>query len=228
MALRLILADDHALVRAGLRVLLDQEADFEVVAEASDGCRALDLVRQAQPDVVVMDLSMPCLSGIEATRQLRVDTPLSKVVALSQHADPRFVESAFLAGATGYVIKEEVYGELVRAIRAVAAGQVYLSPTLTERVGAANLRLPTAQPVAVTLEAPEAGAVFVSGSFNQWQPQSMQRMPGKNGWWMLSLELAPGAYQYRFKVGDQWCINASKEQIANADGACNNVISVAE
>jgi len=228
MVLRLVLADDHALVRAGLRVLLDQETDFEVVAEASDGCQALGLVRQAQPDVVVMDLSMPCLSGIEATRQLRVDTPLSKVVALSQHADPRFVESAFLAGATGYVIKEEVYGELVRAIRAVAAGQVYLSPTLAERVGAANLRLPAARSVAVALEATEAGAVLVVGNFNQWQPQPLQRMPDKNGWWMLTFELAPGTYQYRFKVGDQWRVCASEEWITNADGTCNNVISVAE
>jgi DNA-binding NarL/FixJ family response regulator len=227
MVLRLVVVDDHVLVCAGLRALLDQESDFEVVGEARDGCQALDLVRQVQPDVVVMDLSMPRLSGIEATRQLRVDTPLSKVVALSQHADPRFVDSAFQAGATGYVIKEEVYGELVRAIRAVAAGQVYLSPALAERVGAANLQLPATQPVAITLEAPDAQTVFVSGSFNQWQPQPLQRMPDKKGWWLLTLALAPGTYQYRFKVGDQWRISASTEQIANADGADNNVICIA-
>jgi DNA-binding NarL/FixJ family response regulator len=134
MPLRILLVDDHAMLRQALGSLLDQEVDFEVVAQASDGRQALDQVRQEKPDVVVMDLTMPHLNGIEATRQIKAECPQVQIVALSQHTDRRFVVGMFQSGATGYVVKEEIFTELARAIRTVAAGQVYLSPPVAGMV----------------------------------------------------------------------------------------------
>lgn len=122
------------MLRQALGALLDQEMDFEVVAQASDGRQALDLVRREKPDVVIMDLTMPHLNGIEATRQIKAEHPQAQVVALSQHTDRRFVVGVFQSGATGYVVKEELFTELARAIRTVAAGQVYLSPPVAGMV----------------------------------------------------------------------------------------------
>ncbi len=126
MSTRLLLVDDHAVVREGLRAILALEPDLEVVGEASDGRAALALARQLQPDVVVMDLGMGALNGIEATRQLVRDCPSSKVVVLSMHADESFVLAALAAGAAAYVVKAARAEELVRAIRAVATDRRYL------------------------------------------------------------------------------------------------------
>ena len=132
--MRVLLADDHNIVRSGLRRLLDAEPDIEVVAEASDGREAVELATQQSVDVVVMDLAMPNLNGVEATRQILAQSPAPKVIVLSMHLDRRFVAGALQAGASGYLLKDCAAEELVSAIRSVAAGRTYLSPQISEVV----------------------------------------------------------------------------------------------
>jgi DNA-binding NarL/FixJ family response regulator len=134
MPLRLLLADDHAIVRDGLRSLLSEESDLVVVAEASDGHEAVRLAREHLPDVVVMDVEMPSLNGIEATRQLRGEFPDCRVVALSMYSTPRLVLEMFRAGAAGYLLKDCVFEELVRAIRDVQSGRRYVSSAIADVV----------------------------------------------------------------------------------------------
>jgi len=126
-----LLVDDHAIIRQGLRSLLEKQPDIEVVAEAEDGRKALELVRKVLPDIVVMDVSMPGLNGIEATRQICSELPQVRVIALSIHSNRRFVTDMLRAGAAGYILKECLFDELVQAIQAVAAGDSYLSPRIT-------------------------------------------------------------------------------------------------
>lgn len=126
----IILVDDHVMLRRGLRMLLDAEPDLRVVGEAGDGSGVLDLARSHAPNVVVMDVTMPGVDGIEATRRLLAELPDTRVVALSVHAGQRFVGDMLRAGARGYVLKESAPEELVTAIRAVARGDTYLSPSV--------------------------------------------------------------------------------------------------
>ena len=126
--MKVLIADDHRMVREGLRSLLSDQPDLEVVAEADNGRQALELAAEHQPDVVVMDVAMPQLNGIEATRRLMNDQPGTKVVALSMHSDRRYVSEALKAGASAYLLKDGAFDELVSAIRAVIANKVYLSP----------------------------------------------------------------------------------------------------
>ena len=128
MSIRILLADDHGIVREGLRSLLEKEPDIEVVGEAEDGRKALGLVRELLPDVVIMDISMPGLNGADATRQIVRQFPTVKVIALSMHSNRIFVADMLKAGASGYVLKECLFEELVEAIRIVAAGDKHLSP----------------------------------------------------------------------------------------------------
>lgn len=130
MSIKILLADDHPLVRAGLRAVLAAEPDLEVVAEAADGRQALTAARQHRPEVVVMDITMPGLNGIEATRQMVHDLGV-RVVALSTHGDRQFVAAMLQAGALGYLIKSVAAEDLVAAIRAVAAGRAYLGAQIT-------------------------------------------------------------------------------------------------
>ena len=123
MSIKILLADDHRLFREGLRALLEKEQDMEVVAEASDGRQAVELAGELAPAVVVMDISMPDLNGIEATRQLASRVPATKVIALSMHSDRRFIGGMLKAGASGYLLKDCANEEFIRAIRSVAAGQ---------------------------------------------------------------------------------------------------------
>ena len=134
MTCRMLLADDHLMVRQGLRALLEQEAGFEVVAEADNGYQAVDWARQHPVDLVLMDISMPVLSGLESTYQIKAQSPDLKVVVLSQYADQRFVERAFQAGANGYVHKTSPFEELVQALRMVVNDQVYISPVIAQMV----------------------------------------------------------------------------------------------
>ncbi|MBL7223093.1 MAG: response regulator transcription factor [Candidatus Brocadiae bacterium] len=128
MKTRVILAEDHQLVRECLRAALEKEGDIEVVDEARNGREAVSLASQKQPRVVVMDVVMPDLNGIEATRQILSASPNIKVLALSMHSDRRFVAGMLSAGASGYVLKDCAFEELAEAIRTVAADRTYLSP----------------------------------------------------------------------------------------------------
>lgn len=134
MSIRILLADDHRILRDGLRALIEQHADMEVVAQAEDGRTAVRLVREHQPDVAIMDIGMPELNGMEATRQIAGRVPGVKVIALSIHAERWYVAGMFQAGASGYLLKNCAFEELVQAIRTVVAGQRYLSPALTDVV----------------------------------------------------------------------------------------------
>ena len=129
----IVLADDHHVVRQGLRSLLEAEPDFSVVGETGDGVEAAQLVERLQPDVLVLDLMMPGLNGLEVTRQVSRRSPRTRVVILSMHADEAHVLEGLRAGAVAYVLKESTSAELVRAVREAVAGRRYLSPPLSER-----------------------------------------------------------------------------------------------
>jgi DNA-binding NarL/FixJ family response regulator len=126
--IRLLLTDDHAVVRAGLRALFGVHPDLEVVGEAKDGREALELCDKLRPDVLLLDLSMSSLNGIEALRRVRSAFPMTRVLVLSMHATPEYVRPALKAGATGYVVKGAGLDSLVEAVRAVAAGERFLGP----------------------------------------------------------------------------------------------------
>ncbi len=130
MKIQVLLVDDHKIMRDGLRALLASSADIEVVGEACDGRTAIDLVRTLSPNVVVMDIGMPEMNGVDATRQIRTGYPKVKVIVLSTHTDKRYVHHALEAGACGYVLKIAAHDELVRAIRSASVGRTYLSPEI--------------------------------------------------------------------------------------------------
>ena len=132
MTAKVLLVDDHKIVREGLRALLEEEGDIEVVGEAGDGLEAIDLVSECLPDIVVMDISMPGLDGVEATRRIRAREPGVKVVALSVHAEKQFVAGMLRAGASGYLLKTEAARDLMQAIRTVRAGGRYVSAELID------------------------------------------------------------------------------------------------
>jgi DNA-binding NarL/FixJ family response regulator len=135
--LRILLVEDHETVRQGLKLLIDREPDLEVIGEASDGAQAVDHLMLHQADMVVMDLSMPGMSGIVATRRLKELRPHLAVVCLTRHAEPTFLEELLRAGASGYILKQSPHAELFRAIRAAAAGEHYVDPALTHHLAAA-------------------------------------------------------------------------------------------
>jgi DNA-binding NarL/FixJ family response regulator len=134
VGIKILLADDHKIVRDGLRALIEKYPSMEIVAEAADGRTAVRLVKELSPNVVIMDISMPDLNGIEAARQIVAENPRVKILTLSMHSDARYVKELFNAGASGYLLKECAVEELVNAIQAVAANQVYLSPRITRVV----------------------------------------------------------------------------------------------
>ncbi len=128
--IRILLADDHAVVREGLKALINSQPEIEVVGEASDGPTAVSLTTELDPDVVIVDVSMPGLSGAQVTSQLRAIRPDRKVLVLTVHEDKGYLRQLLEAGAVGYVLKRAAASELVQAIRAVASGGTYLDPTL--------------------------------------------------------------------------------------------------
>ncbi len=134
MVTKVLIADDHQIVRQGLRTLLEKEHDLKVVAEAEDGRSTVRLTRELQPGVIIMDVAMPELNGIEATRQIVSEFPHAKVIALSMYADRRFVLNMLKAGASGYLLKDCAFEELTRAIRVVLANKTYLSPGVSDIV----------------------------------------------------------------------------------------------
>jgi DNA-binding NarL/FixJ family response regulator len=131
MIIRVLIADDHKIMLAGLRSLLEKQTDFEVVGEADNGRKAVQMAQEKTPDVVVMDVSMPDLNGIEATMQIIESLPKTRVIALSMHSDKRFVMGMLRAGASGYLLKDCASQELANAIVQVAGGKKYLSPEIT-------------------------------------------------------------------------------------------------
>jgi len=130
-AIRVLLADDHAIVRQGLRSLLEEEPDLLVVGEAKDGREAIQLADKTRPDIIVMDISMSELGGLEATRQIARQFPAIQVVILSIHTEGSYVYAALRAGAKGYVLKSCAYAELQEAIKSAMRGDVYLSPAIS-------------------------------------------------------------------------------------------------
>ena len=143
MGIRILLADDHAIMQAGLRALLEKEPDMEVIAEAANGREAVKLSVELQPDVVVIDISMPDLNGVDATCQIIADMPDIRVLGLSMHSDEQFVWGMLRAGATGYLVKDCIPEELCHAIRAVYNNQTYLSPPIASIVTGQYVRDPS-------------------------------------------------------------------------------------
>lgn len=131
MPIRILLADDHRIIREGLRSLLQKQSDMEVVAEAQDGMMAVRLAEKLLPDIVIMDIGMPDLNGVEAARQIVTRVEGVRIIALSMHSDKMFVVEMLKAGASGYLLKDCAFEELIDAIRAVSAGQIYLSQRVT-------------------------------------------------------------------------------------------------
>lgn len=134
MSIRLLLADDHTIVRHGLSESIQREESFEVVGQAKDGLSTIEMVRKLSPDIVLMDISMPDINGMEATRQIVRDNSNVKVIALSMHSSRKFVTEMFKAGASGYLLKDCEFNELVDAIKSVNSGRTYLSPLITDIV----------------------------------------------------------------------------------------------
>jgi DNA-binding NarL/FixJ family response regulator len=137
--LRILLADDHVTVRHGLKLLIDGQPDMKVVAEASDGAAAVQQALEVKPDVVVMDISMPGMNGLVATRKLKKAQPDAAIVTLTRHGDDAYLQELLRAGVAAYVLKQSAPNELLQAIRAAAAGGQYLDTTLTPRVTAGFL-----------------------------------------------------------------------------------------
>jgi len=132
--IKILLADDHSLVREGFRMILEAHSDIQIVGQAGNGREAVDLAAKLHPDVVVMDVAMPELNGIEATRRILETLPRTRVLALSMHKDAVYVREVLRAGARGYLLKDSDDADLVAAVRAVAKGEGYLSPSVSESV----------------------------------------------------------------------------------------------
>jgi len=132
--LSVVLAEDHSTVREGIKMLVNAQTDMRVVGEAGNGSAAITTVREKRPDVVVMDISMPEMNGLSATRKLKAEFPDVKILTLTRHSDDSFLEQLIAAGASGYVLKQSAPAELVNAIRTVGGGNAYLDPTLANKV----------------------------------------------------------------------------------------------
>lgn len=148
MLTRILLADDHGILRAGLRNLLNAEPGFEVIGEAADGIQALEMAEQTHPDLILMDISMPNLGGIEVLQQLREKPNPSKVLMLTVHEDESLLKKAIRAGAAGYLVKRAAEAELLNAIRTVMDGDMYVHPSMTRALLKDLVPLPASKPAA--------------------------------------------------------------------------------
>ena len=164
--IRVIIVDDHHLVRKGLRQLLDRELDIQVVAEAADGQEALDIVGRHRPDVVVMDVEMPGINGIEATGRIRTEYPRTQVVMLSMHSDPVLIRRAFDKGARGYALKKSIGAELVEAIRTVCRGATYHSRSIEQSEYEVEQQ-PRSATLQLTVREREVLRLIAAGNTNQ-------------------------------------------------------------
>ena len=134
MKTSILIVDDHQIIREGLRALLDRESDFDVIGEASNGYDAVRLTRELQPDVVVMDISMPDLSGVDASHRIKEQAPQAKIVALSMHTDRHFINKMFCAGVSAYVVKSGAFDDLATAIRRSRSDETFMSQAVTDIV----------------------------------------------------------------------------------------------
>jgi DNA-binding NarL/FixJ family response regulator len=132
--LKIMLAEDHETVREGLRLIINAQADMEVCGEAGDGLTAVKLAQELQPDVIVMDVTMPEMNGLQATKKIKQLSPHLKILAMTRHTDDGYLQELLRAGASGYALKQSASAELLRAIRVVAAGNNYLDPSIAGRV----------------------------------------------------------------------------------------------
>lgn len=173
MTIRLLLVDDHAVVRTGLRMLLEHEVDFEIVGEAGDAKTALSQVRALHPDVVLMDIGLPDMSGIGTTEAIKHDWPAVAVVALTIHEDEEYFFQMLAAGASGYVPKRAAPEELITAVRTAASGEVYLYPSLAKLLvrdyvaGSREGRAAAVPDTALTEREGEVLAYLAEGTSNQ-------------------------------------------------------------
>lgn len=140
MKIRILLADDHTILREGIRSLIEDEPDMEVVGEAEDGISVVKLADSLKPDVILMDLAMPLLNGLEATRQIRKNSPNAKVLILTMHENEEYIRQVLGAGAMGYILKDAAARELLGSIRSVHRGEVVLSPAITRLIVTDYLR----------------------------------------------------------------------------------------
>jgi two-component system response regulator NreC len=131
-SVRIVLADDHTILRRGLRLMLERQPDFAVVGEADNGRQAIDIVARERPDVVIMDIAMPLLNGIEATKRINEQQLKTAVVILSMHSDEGYILKALRAGARGYLLKDSAENDLIQAVRAVCAGKAFFSPAVSK------------------------------------------------------------------------------------------------
>jgi len=132
--LRIFIADDHAIVRQGFRLILNQEPDMEVIGEAGSGAETLRAINELKPDVIVLDVAMPEMNGVEVTRRIMESDPEARVIMLSMHKDAVYVRETLRAGARGYLLKDSIDHDLLRAVRAVARGEGFLSPEVSRTV----------------------------------------------------------------------------------------------
>lgn len=142
--LRILLADDHEIVREGIKLLINEQEDMQVVGEAANGEEAIEKTVELNPDIVVMDVSMPELNGMKATKKIKERFPGTKVLTLTRHSDDGYLQQLIQAGANGYILKQSAPNELINAIRKISAGNAYLDPTLTEKVMGGYIRQSTA------------------------------------------------------------------------------------
>jgi DNA-binding NarL/FixJ family response regulator len=140
MPLRILLADDHTIMRNGLRLLLERQSDFTVVGEASNGREAVELADLKSPDIIIMDVAMPMMNGIEATARITAASPKAAVIILSMHSDESYVLRALKAGARGYLLKDSAEGDLIAAVHAVAANKAFFSPAVSKVLAEDYLR----------------------------------------------------------------------------------------
>lgn len=171
--IRAIIADDHHLIRQGLRDLLSKELDIQVVAEAADGQDAIDAVHRVQADVIVMDVDMPGINGIEATRKIRASFPEIQVVMLSMHSGPGLIRNALDIGARGYVLKKSTDEELVKAIRTVCGGRTYQSRAV-DHADYLYGEYPHGTPPQLTPRESEILRLIASGQFNRQIAETMR------------------------------------------------------
>lgn len=132
MSIRILLVEDHSIVREGLMALLERQPDIEVVGQTEDGRKALQMSRELLPDVVIMDIAMPDMNGIEATRLILKEAPSTKIIGLSIHSDRRYVVEMLKAGSSGYLLKDCAFEELTNAVHTVVRGNIYLSPPISD------------------------------------------------------------------------------------------------